>query len=135
MQLAMAVATAVIAVGIWLSLVVGAQLVDMEIGALRLAEATFSTVWLGLVFGTFALALGSATGKRSISIGVTAGLATAAYLLNLMAPLAESLEPSRKFSSFYYNSGDSLSNGLDPLHVLIMAALVTIFLAVAAVTF
>lgn len=135
MHLAMAVATAVIAVGIWLSLVVGAQLVDMEIGALRLAEATFSTVWLGLVFGTFALALGSATGKRSISIGVTAGLATAAYLLNLMAPLAESLEPSRKFSSFYYNSGDSLSNGLDPLHVLIMAALVTIFLAVAAVTF
>ena len=131
----MAVATAVIAVGIWISLVVGAQLVDMEIGALRLAEATFSTVWLGLVFGTFALALGSATGKRSISIGVTAGLATAAYLLNLMAPLAESLEPSRKFSSFYYNSGDSLSNGLDPLHVLIMAALVTIFLAVAAVTF
>jgi ABC-2 type transport system permease protein len=105
MQLAMAVATAVIAVGIWLSLVVGAQLVDMEIGALRLAEATFSTVWLGLVFGTFALALGSATGKRSISIGVTAGLATAAYLLNAMAPLAESLEPSRKFSSFYYNTG------------------------------
>ena len=105
MHLAMAVATAVIAVGIWLSLVVGAQLVDMEIGALRLAEATFSTVWLGLVFGTFALALGSATGKRSISIGVTAGLATAAYLLNSMDPLAESLEPSRKFSSFYYNNG------------------------------
>jgi ABC-2 type transport system permease protein len=105
MHLAMAVATAVIAVGIWLSLVVGAQLVDMEIGALRLAEATFSTVWLGMVFGTFELALGSATGKRSISIGVTAGLATAAYLLNSMAPLAESLEPSRKFSSFYYNNG------------------------------
>jgi hypothetical protein len=53
MHLAMAVATAVIAVGIWLSLVVGAQLVDMEIGALRLAEATFSTVWLGMVFVTF----------------------------------------------------------------------------------
>ena len=105
MRLAMVVATAVIAVGIWLSLVVGAQLVDMEIGALRLTEATFSTVWLGLAFGTFALALGSTPGKRSISIWVTAALATAAYLLNAMAPLAESLEPSRKFSSSYYNNG------------------------------
>lgn len=134
--LAMVVATAVIATGIWFSLFVGAIMVDMEIGAWRLAEATFSAALLSLVFGTFALALASATGKRNMSIGVTAGLATAAYLLNAMAPLAESLEPSRKFSPFYYySSGDPLSNGLDPLHVLMMAALVAIFLTISAVTF
>ncbi len=134
--LAMGVATGVIATGIWFSLFVGAIMVGMEIGAWRLAEATFSAAWLSMVFGTFALALGSAIGKRNTSIGITAGLATAAYLLNAMAPLADVLEPSRKFSPFYYyNSDDPLSNGLDPLHVLVMSAMVAIFLVISAVTF
>ncbi|MBC8279942.1 MAG: ABC transporter permease subunit [Chloroflexi bacterium] len=133
---AMASAIAIVAAGTWLSLFIGAAMVDMEIGAWRLAEATFSAAWLSLVFGTFALALGSATGKRNMSIGITAGLAAGAYLLNAMAPLSETLEPTRKFSPFYYySSSDPLSNGLDPLHVLVMAGLVAVFLVIATLTF
>jgi ABC-2 type transport system permease protein len=134
--LAMVVATVIVAAAIWVSLLGGTVMVDMEIGAWRLAEATFSAAWLGLVFGAFSLFLGCATGKRNMSIGVTAGLAAAAYLLNALAPLAHTLEPSRKFSPFYYcSSGDPLSNGLDPVHLGIMAGIVLTFLAAAMFSF
>lgn len=134
--LAMCVATLVITIATWLSLLVGAVIVDMEIGAGRLAEATLSAAMLGLVFGAFSLALGSATGKRTLSIGITAGLSVAAYLLNAFAPLADWLEPARWFSPFYYYSGgDPLTNGLDLMHMAVMAGLVTAFVVIAMLTF
>ncbi|MEE8465550.1 MAG: ABC transporter permease subunit [Dehalococcoidia bacterium] len=134
--LAMAVVTMAIGVATWLSLLVGAVMVDMEIGVWRLAEATLSAVWLGLVFGAFSLAVGSATGKRNMTIGITSGLAVTAYLFNALAPLVDSLEPVRRISPFYYYSAaDPLSNGLDLVHLGIMTGLVAVFVAVAMLTF
>jgi len=134
--LAMLVVTTVLTVAIWIAALVGAAVVDMDIRVWSLAQITVSAALLGLVFGAFSLALGSATGKRNTTIGVTGSIALAAYLLNALAPLVDWLEPARRFSPFYYyNSADPLSNGLDPVHVGVLIGLVAAFLAVALFTF
>ena len=77
-------------------------------------------VWmLGLVFGVMALAIGAVTGRRSLTIGVSAGLAVAAFFLYGLAPLVETLEPVQKISPFWWYLGPKpLSAGFDILFAL-----------------
>ena len=59
-----------------------------------------------------------------------------AYLLNVIAPIIEWLEPFRKLSPFYYYiAADPLNNGLNLGHVAILTGLIAVFLAVALITF
>lgn len=133
---AITVATLVLAFVFWLTLAVGVIAIGMEISLVRMAEATLSAALLGLAFGALALAVGCATGKRGLSIGVSSAVGTAAYFLNALAPLAEAMEPARKLSPFYYYIGaDPLSNGLNPGHVAVLIGLTLLLLAVALVTF
>ena len=133
-----AMLVAILALGfvLWLGMAIGAVAVDMEISLGRLAEATLSAALLGMVFGALALAAGSATGKRGLSIGVTSAIGTAAYFLNALAPLVDALEPLTKLSPFYYYIGaDPLTNGLNLLHAATLTGLALALLAVALVTF
>lgn len=118
------------------SLVVGAALVDMDITGGRLAEVTIANILLALPFGALALALGCATGKRGLAIGVSAAVAVASYFLNALAPVIETLEGAEQASPFYYYIGaDPLSNGLDYVHVAVLAAITVVFLAISLITF
>jgi ABC-2 type transport system permease protein len=133
---AMVVATLALALCFWLGLVGGALAVQMEIGVGQITAATLSAVLLALVFGTLALALGCATGKRGLSAGVASGVAVAAYFLNAFAPLVEGLAPYRKLSPFYtYIGGDPLTNGLNWVHVIVLLGLTLVLLIVARITF
>lgn len=132
----MLVGGAVLAVAMWLSIMVGALIVDMQIGLLRLAEATIGALLLAYAFGAFALLLGSATGQRGLSIGVSAGVGVAVYLLNGFALIVDWLEPFRVLSLFYYYLGnDPLNNGLDPWHTLVLVLLTLILLAASMYAF
>ena len=129
---------AVLALGAvsWLSMALPALAVDMDISFLRLAEVHISCVLLGLVFGTMALGLGCATGSRGLSLGVASALAVAAYFVNALAPLVESLESAQKLSPFYlYIGGDPLSNGLEPAHAGALFGLVAAFAALGILLF
>jgi ABC-2 type transport system permease protein len=129
---AMVVGTLGLALMLWLGLAAGALWAKMNISMGRIAEATLATALLGLVFGTLGLALGSATGNRGLSNGVTSTVALAAYLLNALAPLSPRLEPYRKLSPFYYYIGaDPLVNGLNLGHVAVLLGLIVVLLAVA----
>jgi ABC-2 type transport system permease protein len=120
----------------WFSIAVSAVSIGMHISLWRVAEATLSGVCLGLVFGTLALTLGCSSHNRGFSIGATSALGVAAYFLNALAPVVNALEPLQKLSLFYYYIGaDPLSNGLDPVHVLVLLGLTVILLAVALLTF
>jgi ABC-2 type transport system permease protein len=129
-------ATLLLAFVFWLALALSAIAIGMEISLLRMAEATLSAALLGLTFGALALAVGCGTGKRALSIGVSGAAGTVAYFVNALMPLVEALEPSRKLSPFYYyNSADPLSNGLDPVHVLVLLVLTLVLVAVGLVLF
>ena len=84
---AMALATLALGGIFWLALAVTSVAVGMEISPWRLAQATLSVILLALAFGSIALALGSATGNRSLSLGLTAALALGSYLLNALSPV------------------------------------------------
>jgi ABC-2 type transport system permease protein len=133
---AMVAATLALALCFWLGLVGGALAVQMGVGVWRLTMTTLSGVLLALAFGTLALALGCATGRRGLSAGVASGVAVVAYFLNAFAPLVEGLAPYHKLSPFYYYIGnDPLSNGLDWVHALVLAGLTLALLVVARVVF
>ncbi len=134
--LAMTVATLGLVVVLWSGTVIGIVLVGMEISLLRVAEVTLSGGLLGVVFGSLALAVGCATGKRSLSIGVASAVAVLAYFWNALAPSVDALEPYRIMSPFYYySSADPLSNGLDPVHVAVLIVITVVLLALGLFAF
>jgi ABC-2 type transport system permease protein len=132
---ALAAEAAGLGVVLWLSLVIGARAVGMDIGAGRLGAATLGAVLLAVTFGAVALFVGAASGRRSRAIGLSAAAAVAAYLVNSLAPLVSSLDAIRKASPFYYYAaGNPLRHGLDPLHVLVLLLLALVATAAACVT-
>lgn len=133
---AMVAATMALGLVSWLSMAAAALAVGMEIDFVRLGEVTLSCTLLGLAFGAMALALGCAKGSRGLCLGVTSALAIAAYFLNALAPIAESLEPAQKLSPFYlYIGADPLTSGLNFVHAGVLTGLTTAFLAIGVVLF
>ena len=133
---AMVVSLAVLAFVLWLSVVVGGLIVSMDMSAWKTAQMTVSGLLLGVVFGALAMTLGSALGKRGMSVGITGAVAITAYFVYALAPLVEGLEFAEKISPFYYYIGaDPLTNGLDLVHAAVLVVLSGVLMAVAMVTF
>ena len=133
---AMVIATLALGAVSWLSMALPALAVGMDVSLLRLAEIHVSCALLALAFGTMALGLGCATGSRGLSLGVASALAVAAYFVNALAPLVESLESAQKISPFYlYIGADPLLNGLDPAHAGVLFGLVAGFVALGILLF
>lgn len=133
---ALVVELVVLGVVLWLSLIVGVQVVGMNVSAAHLGAATASAALLAIVFGALALLLGAATGRRAIAIGVSSAVAVAAYLVNSLASLVHFLEPARKASPFYhYAASDPLRHGLSVDHVAFLVVLALIFSALASIAF
>ena len=121
---------------VWLSIFVSSLFVDLNVDLWRLAQTAFSGVLLGVAFGSCALALGSATGRRGFSIGVTSGLIIASHLINALAPMVDALDFLTRLSLFYYYiDADPLTNGLNLLHVAVMVGVSAALFAVALFTF
>ena len=133
---AMVVATSVLAFVLWLSVVIGGAIVDMDLSLWRTAQATFSGLLLGVLFGALALMLGSASGKRGLSTGIAGALALGTYFIYALVPLVEGLEQAEKVFPFYYYIGaDPLTNGLNLAHAAVLIGITAALLAVAIVTF
>lgn len=134
--IAMLICTLLVAAVLWAALAAGGAAVDMGLNLARLAAVCCSGFLLAMVFGTVALAVGCARGKRSIGIGVGGALGVYAYMLNALAPLIDWLEPFQVASPFYYYiKANPLQNGLDPLHAAVLIGLTVVFLVIAVVTF
>jgi ABC-2 type transport system permease protein len=133
---AMLAATFLLGTVLWASLALAGPLAELDVDRGRLAQAILSAVLLALSFGTLALAVGSATGRRALASGITSAVALAAYLVNAFAPLTDSLDTVKGFSPFYYyNAADPLRNGADPAHLAFLVVLVFAFVTIALITF
>ena len=132
----MVICTLLLIIVFWATLAIGGAAIDMGLNLVRLAAVCFSGFLLAITFGTVALAVGCARGKRGQSMGVGGALAVYAYMLNALAPLIDWLEPFQLASPFYYYiEANPLSNGLNPLHAAVLIGLTVIFLGIAIVTF
>jgi ABC-2 type transport system permease protein len=117
-------------------LALGGPVVKLHVGLVALSAAVVSTALLAVLFGSFGLAVGTATGRRGLARGVTALAAVVAYLLSSLPELVSWLRPARPLSPWYHALGvDPLSKGYRPLHLLVLLALVALCLGVAVLTF
>jgi ABC-2 type transport system permease protein len=98
---ALAVSVAALGVVLFATTAVSGLLAGMEIPLAHLAAAAAAMVLLGIEHGWLALAVGAATGRRGLAIGIPGSIAVAGYVLYVMATLVEAVEPFGAASPFH----------------------------------
>lgn len=87
-------------------------------------------------FGSLAFAVGAASGRKSLAIGIGSAVAVLGFAANGVLPQIEGLEWTRGFSPFHWLNGDSpLANGVHWPSVVLMAGLAIGLAAVGSWTF
>lgn len=121
---------------LWLSLVLLGPLWDLELDVGNAAAASAASFLLAVAFGSVALAIGCAGGRKGLAISVTSALGFATYIVNALAPSVEALEPFQRLSPFYYYAGETpLVNGLAASDVLVLVGIAAAFFLLSLVTF
>jgi ABC-2 type transport system permease protein len=102
LEKAAALGVTVFALGavLWVTLVISATLADMGITVAHAAIGTLSMVLVGLLHGWLALALGAATGRRALAMGIAATVAVTGYVLHVAGALVDSVAPWQPLSPF-----------------------------------
>ncbi len=133
---ALLVGTGFAAGGLWLALVVGASLVRLHVAISDLTAAVVASWLVAMVFGTIAMAVGAATGRRGVARGIGALVAVIAYLLSSLAELVSGLQHVRPVSPWYHAIAvDPLGSGFQVLHLLLLVAIVLVAAAAAVASF
>lgn len=105
-------------VGTWLTVL----LAEPDLATANIAATTTLMTLLGLVFGGFALLIGSATGRSRLASYATAGLILVSYFLWSFMPLSENYAGWAKISPFHYYLGSNpLVNGMNWGHAGVLA--------------
>lgn len=123
-----------IALATWIGLILG---VAAGGGGISLAHVTAFTVQLaffGLAGGALALVLGATTGNHPLTLGVSAAVLIAGWLINGFAPLTEATDWLKYLSLFYYYNGHNpLANGLDVGGIVVLATTTALLTAAAII--
>lgn len=107
-------AVGVSAIGFAATLAIGARILEMSIAVSRFVVATVVLVLVALVFMSFALVLGAATGRKAIALGVTTGLVIATFIVYSLAPLVDWLDALGPFNPMQWTIGSQpLLDGFD----------------------
>lgn len=132
----MVVSMVILAIVFWAALVICVLAIDIDISLIKLAEATTNAMLVSLVFASLAFLLGCIKGNRGVSLGISCGLAVLTYLLNTLGSLVDWLKDYRFLSPFYhYTEPNTLKNGFDMVHILVLLGLVLIFLILSVPAF
>jgi ABC-2 type transport system permease protein len=97
-----------------------AQLQD--IGPSNLAAGSLQLALLGILFAGLAIAVGAATGRRSLVYAVVAIVAVTGFFANNLGPTVEGLAWIQDISPFhYYSGGEPLRNGVQAADAAVLA--------------
>lgn len=120
-----ALASVLMAVGTWLGIVIA----ELPVPLGNLAAITLHGALLCTATGGLAMLIAVATGRHMLGLLAAAGIAFVAYLVSWLLPISDALEPLAVLSPWYhYNASDPLTNGVDWVSLLILAALTAIML-------
>jgi ABC-2 type transport system permease protein len=109
---------------------------ELRISTNDLAAACLMLALLATAFGTMALAIGCATGRRGLASGITGGLATITYVLDVLAPAVDTLGPLRPLSPFrWYLEPDPLIHGIGLVNIVILICISAVAYLVAWASF
>ncbi len=84
---------------------------ELTFSTVDVATTTIGVTLLAIDLGLVAMAIGAATGNRSLAIGITTAFAAASYLVSSLAPVVTAIEPLRYGSLFYWAVGDNQLDG------------------------
>ncbi|MEN3613410.1 ABC transporter permease subunit [Plantactinospora sp. ZYX-F-223] len=134
---ALLVGLAVIAVLLWLAMLALAGPAQFDgVGAGEFAAVNLQLALLGATFGALAYAVGAATGRRAVALGVSAGVAVLAYLANSVSPQVEGLEWGAELSPFHwYLGGQPLVHGVQAGDALLLLGTSALLVAVGTWAF
>jgi ABC-2 type transport system permease protein len=132
---ALVAGVAVLGLVLWVAIVVGSAVVDMDVDPTQAALASVLVTLLAVEFGAVALAVGAVTGSRAVAVAATGGLAVAAYLLYLVGQLVESVRPYRWLSPIYQAIVDGPIGPTAPGIAVIMPLVAVAVVAVAVPVF
>jgi ABC-2 type transport system permease protein len=134
--ISMALTTLGLAVVLGLTIALIGPVFELRVPVVDLASACLMLCLLGVAFGTVALAVGCFTGRRALANGVTGGVATVAYVLNVLAPAVDALAPLRPLSPFrWYLEPDPLIDGIATVNVVVLAAITAVACGAAWLSF
>ena len=113
-----------------LTMTAGAAVISMDIAVGDLLAANITTMVMGMLFASLAMAVGCATGSRAIALGTASGYAVATFLLWGLAPVVSWLQPLEKISPFFWAlAGPPIAAGFQWLNI---AGLLTVTAVLAA---
>ena len=97
----------------FVTLTLGARLLEMSISISRFAIASLCLTLLAILMLGIATALGALSGRRSVALGVSMSAAIAMFLAYSLAPLVDFLEPTTTFNPMQWTIGSQpLTQGL-----------------------
>lgn len=80
-------------------------LTELDIGWVGVAAASCAAAGVGWVVGALALAVGAATGRRSLALGSAIAFGVVTYLLDSLSTVVPALLPYRFLSPFWWGAG------------------------------
>lgn len=114
-------------IGIFVGVVLSFVFIDGSMSLTRLAAACFGCWLITLVFGALAYAVGTATGRRGVTIALASIVAFVSYLITSLAPAVSKLDFAQHFSMFYYyNTPSIISSGLQLRNTGVMLGAIVI---------
>jgi ABC-2 type transport system permease protein len=120
---------------LWAGVAIASSSYDIGLDLGGLTAICVHLLFLAIMFGAIAVAVGASTGNPGLATGTAGALAVAAYVANAMLPLAN-LAGWAKLSPWYYFAGsDPLTNGIDGWHILVLAVIAAVAVAVAFLGF
>jgi ABC-2 type transport system permease protein len=130
---AAALAVGIVALGVLLlaAVVLASAAFDMGIPAGHAAIGTLAMVLIGIQHGWLALAVGAATGRRALAVGVAGTVAMAGYLLYVMGALVDAVEPWQPLSPFTQAISAGPVSGTVPWGFAWLALAAVVFLVAA----
>ncbi len=109
---------------------------DLSVPIADVAAACVMFLLIGVAFGSLALAVGCATGRRAWASAVAGGIAVASYVLNAVAASVPSLRWARALSPFrWYLEPDPLTTGLHATNIVVLVGIAAVCVVGAFWTF
>ena len=126
----------IISIILWSNFFVFANLFNLELDLKNLTAIVFHLTLLSLSIASFALLIGSITGNKSTTLGLSAGIAVLSYFINSISPMIKGIENLKYISVFYYyKHSEPLINGVNLESVSVMLFISLLFIILSFVAF
>jgi ABC-2 type transport system permease protein len=133
---ALTVALVVLCAALAVATLVAVPVFDMEVTSANILAATLGLWLFVLAMATVAFAVGAATGRRALALGVGAGAAVLAYMGDTIGEMVDGAGWLSTISPFgWYLGNDPLTQGIDPAGYGLLAALVVVALLAGLVRY